>query len=371
MRSARLFLVLVVALLIAPLGCTRKNDELKVGVILPLSGDAAVYGKSLRNGIDLAYEQQKQQGLSDTILIYEDDQASATQALSAAQKLISLDKVPVIIGGAMSSTAESVLPLIKEKDVVLISPTATQASLTKSGAPFFRLWPSDNYDGAIMAQVSAKQLGLKRIAVLYVNVAYGQGIAEVFSREFEKLGGTIVAKEGYSQGQTDFRSQILKLKTLNPEALYLPGYVAEIGNILRQTREAGLKCRFLGATGLKDDNLLKIAGDAAEGAVLTYPLYDPSSSDPEISGFVRIYERKFGGTPDAFAAQGYDAMRIIGQLIRQGNRDSKSLREGLWGLRDYKGPGGAVTFEHDGEIAKPLRLLIVHNGVFANFGVSK
>lgn len=345
--------------------CTpTERQPLNVGVILPLTGDAAVYGTALKNGIELALEETKPNLPKDLKLIYEDDQASATQALSAAQKLIDLDKVPVIIGGAMSSTAESVIPLSKEKNVVLISPTATKASLTSMGAPFFRLWPSDNYDGAIMADAAINKLGIKRVAILYVNVAYGQGIAEVFKREFESRGGQIVAMEGYNQGAKDFRTQITKLKALKPDAVYLPGYVAEIGNILRQARELEFTSRFLGATGLKDDNLIKIAGDAAEGAVLTYPTYNPESTDLTITNFVRSYKSKYGDTPDAFAAQGYDAMRVLASVIGAGAKDANSIKQQLSKVKDYNGPGGKVTFDESGEVKKPLLLLTIQNGSF-------
>lgn len=340
------------------------GQAILVGAVLPLTGDAAVYGKAIKNGIGLALAQANDAQQRRIKLLYEDDAGQATQAVSAAHRLIDIDKVPVIIGGAMSSTAEATIPICDANHVVLISPTATKPSLTRMGSYFFRLWPSDDYDGKFMADAAYNKLGLRRVSILYVNLAYGVGITQVFTREFERLGGTIVSKDGYNQGTTDFRTILTRITAAHPDAIYLPGYVAEITQILKQAKELGIKTRFLGVNSMYDPKLIEIAGDAADGAVFTYPMYDTHSSDPVIAHFVASYKARYGSDPDAFAAQGYDTLRVLVKALDSGARTGNAIRLALHSIGPYDGPGGSFTFDERGDVEKPLRLLIVRNGRF-------
>jgi branched-chain amino acid transport system substrate-binding protein len=336
-------------------------------VVLPLTGDAAVYGQALKKGIDLALEQPTLKASARLQLIYEDDRGQAAQAVTAARRLIDVEKVPVILGGAMSSTAESVIPICTENKVVLLSPTATKPSLTRMGHYFFRLWPSDDYDGKIMASVAYSKLGLRRVSILYVNLAYGVGISQVFAEEFKRLGGSILTQDGYNQGTTDFRSLLTKIQAAQPDAIYLPGYVAEISNILKQARELGVKARFLGVNSLYDPKLLEIAGPAAEGAVFTYPTFDASNQQSTTSNFVQQFKAKYGIAPDAFAAQGYDAMRVLIKVVNNPNLSGDTIRKNILKLGRFEGPGGTFTFDQNGDVQKELRILVVKNGKFVPF----
>jgi branched-chain amino acid transport system substrate-binding protein len=341
-------------------------SPIRIGVVLPLTGDAAVYGKAIQNGIELAKEEVGAEKMKIE-LIYEDDQGQPAKAVSATRKVLDIDKVPAIIGGAMSSTAEAMIPVTEAAKVVLISPTATKPSLTKPGQMFFRLWPSDDYDGKIMAEAAASKLKIKRVSILYINTAYGVGITEVFQREFQRLGGTIVSSEGYPQGNTDFRIMLTKIQEQNPEAVFLPGYVAEIGALLRQAREMGLKTRFLGVNSLYDPNLVATAGEAAEGAVFSYPTFDAKSADATVSSFVRNYQAKYKSDPDAFAAQGYDSFMVLYKALTNGTASSAGIEKGLRALGEHKGPGGDFHFEQNGDVQKPLRLLTIRSGAFVAF----
>lgn len=359
------FLLLLIAFI---WGCQTQPQAIRLGASLPLTGNAAVYGQALKDGIELALEEHNASSKRKIQIVFEDDQGLPAQSIAAIQKLISIEKVPAIIGGAMSSTAEPITSICNQNQIVLLSPTATKPSLTDANPYFFRIWPSDNYDGAVMADVAYNQVGIRKIAILYVAVAYGEGITEVFKNEFQKLGGEILAIDSYAQGATDFRSQLTKLKSLKPEAIYLPGYVTEVSNILKQAQQIGLETRFLGVNSLYDPNLIKIAGTAAEGAVFTYPTYDPNSKDRSIKSFVDAFQSKFGKQPDAFAAQGYDALRLLIKAIELGGGSTgPQIREGLFKIKDYVGPGGIVNFLSNGDVEKPLRTLTVKNGQFVEF----
>lgn len=373
-RRGRLALLAVVGLAFVALVAwaltrhpTGSPDTVQIGAALPLTGDAAVYGQAIKNGMELAASQDQARAPKITI-DYEDDRGLPGSAISAVRRLIDIDHAPAIIAGAMSSTAEPVIPVADRAKVVLLSPTATKPSLTQISSYFFRLWPSDDYDGKIMAEAAYKKLGIRRVAILYINVAYGVGITQVFTRDFRELGGIVVASEGYRQGATDFRTMLAKIAAQHPDAIYLPGYVAEIGNILRQARELDIRVRFIGVNSLYDPNLIKIAGDAAEGAVFTYPTFDVASGDPTVRNFVTAFRSKFGHDPDAFAAQGYDAYRVVRLALGRASAfTGPEIRDALHLIGHYSGPGGTFEFDAHGDVAKPLRLMTVRNGHFVEF----
>lgn len=363
-------LIVTLWLVSRPTQQTQGDSIIRIGVILPLTGDAAVYGKAMRNGIELGLDEVSGEGEREIRLIYEDDQGLPTQAVSAARRLIDVEKVPAIIGGAMSSTAEAIIPICDAAQVVLLSPSATKPSLTRLGSYFLRLWPSDDYDGKVMAETAYHRLGLRRISILYVNVAYGAGITEVFEREFEKVGGSVVSKDGYNQGATDFRTFLTKVKTANPEAIYLPGYVVEVTQILKQAKELGVKATFLGVNSFYDPKLIEIAGEAAEGAVFTYPTFDPKSGDPAIARFVAGYKDRYGIEPDAFAAQGYDSFRVIKKALDELGETAVAgvlILKALHSLGPFEGSGGTFAFDERGDVEKSLRLLTVRHGQFVPF----
>ena len=360
--------LLNVAVILLIAGCQRAGkSSVEIGAILPLTGDAAIYGQELKNGIELAREEINNSGGIKGKKIevkYEDDRGQPKEGVSAIQKLISADKVPVIIGGATSSVALAIAPIAVEKKVVLLSPTATAPALSKVGKYFFLIWPSDNYDGLIMAQFAFDKLGLKKVAILYVNTEYGQGIDNVFKKEFEKRGGQILISESYELGASDFRTQLTKMKQLEPDAIYLPGYYKELAGILRQARELGVKSVFLSVNSFYDPKLLEIAGNSAEGAIFTYPTYDAKSEEPLTKKFVEVFKAKYKKEPDAFAVQGYDAMKTVADAIQAGGDSSESIRDAMAHMKDFPGVGGSITFDVNGDVRKPLRFLTVQGGQF-------
>lgn len=367
MKNIRIIIALS-AIVFAFAGCNSCNQEkatekqvVKIGVILPLTGDASVYGKALKNGIDLAFNQSS---IKDQIqLIYEDDKGTAKDGISAMNKLAE-QKVNIVIGGAMSSVASAIAPIALEKKITLLSPTATLPSLTNAGDYFFRIWPSDNYDGEIMAKYAADSLHLKNVAVLYVNLDYGVGINQVFTDKFKSYGGNIVFDDGYSQGATDFKTQLQKIKSSGAEALYLPGYYQEISNVLKQAKEQNLKIQILSVNSFNDPKLLEIAGGLAEGAIFTYPTYDNASSDPLVSDFVKKYQTAYSEKPDAFAAQGYDCFAVIESVIKLGNYDTETLRKGLSEVQNFNGVAGKFSFDKNGDVQKELSFMTVKKGKF-------
>jgi len=363
--------ILLVAMMILPFafwGCQNKQ-KIKVGVLLPLTGDIAVYGNAIKNGIDLALDESD---IKEYIrLIVEDDQGETKTATTVFNKML-LQKVDIVIGGAMSSVAATLVPIAQKEKITLLSPTATLPSLTNSGKYFFRIWPSDNYDGYIIANYASNIMRIQKAAVLYVNLDYGVGVTKVFSDEFEKKGGQIVFSEGFAQGTTDFRTQLTKIRNSNPEVLFIPGYYQEISLILRQMKDMSLNIQILGVNSFFDERLIQLAGEQAEGIIFTYPSYDSDSDDKNIQAFVKNYSSKYRNTPDAFAAHGYDCMKIIEyaiKLLKKKNETvtRETLRDEIANIRDFDGVSGKFSFDENGDVVKDMRFITVKNGKFVNY----
>jgi len=367
MKRVSVFLVAMLMMPLAFWSC-QNRQEIKVGVLLPMTGDMALYGVAINNGIKLAYEESV---IKDRIkIITEDDKGDTKTSTTIFNKLLA-DKVDVVIGGAMSSGAAAIAPIAQKEKVTLISPTATLPSLTNSGEYFFRLWPSDNYDGYIIADYSANVMQIKRVAVLYVNLDYGVGIKNVFSEEFEKVGGEVVFSEGFSQGTSDFRTQLIKIRNSNPDVLFIPGYYQEVANILKQMKDLNLNIQILGVNSFYDERLIQLAGEQAEGIIFTYPSYDVESENDYVQKFANDFFNKYGTKPDAFAAQGYDCMKVIEyaiiNLTDKGSVISReSIRNEIANIRDFDGVSGKFSFDKNGDVVKKMRFITVKNGKFVS-----
>ena len=366
-------IILLIARLQPPEAAAPIPEEPKVieiGAILQLTGDMAIFGESFKSGIDMAVSEINAAGGiqgRQVRIIYEDDAAKAKLAVSAFRKLITQDKVQAVIAGGMSSTAMPIAPIAEENKVVIISPTASAPALSQFKDYFFRIQASDNYEGRVMAEFAYKKLDAREVGIFYVNNDWGQGLAEVFKDRFTALGGEVTIRESHELGATDFRTEITKIKTVNPENLYLIGYLQEMSIILRQMRELGLKPRILSTYGFHDPKLLEMAGDITENAIFTMPTYDPESDDPTIVKFVERYKARYGKKPDMFAAHTYDCMKILAFAMRDGATTGPEISACLHKVASFPGVTGENTFDENGDVVKPLRIFTVKEGNFTPF----
>jgi branched-chain amino acid transport system substrate-binding protein len=355
MKKLYLFLCLIIILS----GCTQKKGTLNIGVILPLTGNAAIYGKDLKNGIDLAYEQSD---LKDFVnLVYEDDAGDTKTGVNAINSLANKN-IDIVIGGVMSSVASAILPIINSKKIFLLSPKATSLTLSKEDDYFFRIWPSDDYDGKIMANFLYDSLKIRKTAVFYVNLDYGVGLKGIFEKRFKELGGDIVFSEGYDNNRIDFRTSILKIKESKPEALFIPAYFKEAVLILKQLNENGCDFTIIGTSAFYEQDIKNAAAGLAEKSYFAYPLYSPESSDKLVVQFVKNFNDTYGEIPNAFSAHGYDSFKTLELAIkhlRQNNLDvtSTSIKEFFENVKSIEGVTGKFYFDENGDVVKDLRVL--------------
>jgi branched-chain amino acid transport system substrate-binding protein len=377
MRVARE--VAVAALVLAVMGCQEKkeapapaaapaaapvSDKILIGHVASMTGNEATFGASTDNGIKLAIdEQNKKGGIKGKQIALKtlDDQGKPEEAAVAATRLITQDKVNVLLGEVASSRSLAMAPIADANQVPMISPTSTNPRVTKDGdktRPYvFRVCFIDPFQGTVMAKF-ANQKKITKVAILRdVGNDYSVGLADFFAKGFQGLGGQIVSDQSYKAGDQDFKAQLTAIKGKKPEAIYVPGYYTDVALIARQARELGIKVPLMGGDGWDSSKLYEIAKGALDGSYFSnhYTDEDPS---PVIQEFVAKYKAAYGAVPDALATLGYDAAKVaFDAMERAKDLTGPSVREALEQTKGFQGVSGIITLDADHNAVKSAVVL--------------
>ena len=349
-------------------GCDRKPDTIKLGEFASLTGKEAVFGQNVNKGTRLAIEESNAAGgvLGRTLeLITEDDQSKPGESATVVKKLISRDKVVVILGEITSGRTLEAAPIAQAAKIPLISPGATNVEVTAKGNYIFRVCFIDDFQGTVMAKFARDTLQLKRVAILSsVSSAQSVGLAKYFRERFTSASTVIAAEQKYSEGEKDFRAQLTAIKAAGADGIFVPGYYAEAALICKQARDLGLTLPLLGVDGWESPDLLAIAGAAAEGCFLSTH-FSPESKAPVVVAFNERYQKRWGISANALSVLGYDAtMLAIDAIRRAGSTDGAKIRDALAATQDYPAVTGAITFDANRNPTKNAVVLTVKNGTF-------
>ncbi len=330
------------------------EGDLKIGVVLPLSGDAAVYGQDFLPGIELAVEEINAAGGVDghqIKLVVEDGKCNPEGGAAAGTKLINVDQVNFIVGGACSGETLGFAPLANEAKVVSISPSATSPDITTAGDYTFRTAPSDALAGSIAADYAYNDLKAASAAIIYETTDYGQGLEKAFAARFAELGGEVVVDEGFATGDVDFTAQALKVKNKNPEVIYVVPNTPTAGiQVIKQLRANGVLAQVLTAEVLASDDILKDNPVDLQGVVAIEPYYNQESA--KAAAFLAAYTAKQGNGPTFpfFAAGGYSDVYLLAEAITAVGYDSTAVARYLTGLKNWEGALGTISFNEMGDV---------------------
>lgn len=371
-------LVLILAAIVAFViwTATRNNADAKADITIgwmgPLTGDAAAYGTAIQNGTILALEEAGQTlpGSSRHVkILFEDDRAEVALGRTVFSFLADRIDTPLIVQAAGSSVMLANIPDAQSRHIVYISPSCSNDAIRNGGDFIFRTWPSDAYQAEYLAQVVKQRFSAQRVAVLYIDNAYGSGLAKAFKARFEAVGGSVVLFEPVQVGGTDFRAQLLRVKSAAPDATFMPVQALEAARLIRQARELRVGGRFVADAVLYSQDFLKAAGDAANGVFISNLAWNPSKSR-QAEEFARRYHERFGVEPDIYAAAGYDNTRIVFEALArtQNTSDGAAIRDALLELPTFDGVTGPLKFDGNGEVQIPYELNEVHDGQFVVIG---
>ena len=359
--------VLVAAVVIILVFWARSHKEpttVRIGAVLPLTGDAAQWGVGAQRGIQIAVDEVNAAGGihgKRVVVIFEDDQLQPRIGTQAMQKLVSIDKVPAVIGAISSSVTLAIAPIADENHVVLISPASTSHDITNAGDFIFRTIPSDIYEGGVMAKFAYNERKYHRVAILAVNAAGTKGMADAFKDTFAPLGGQVTSYELVSQGATDFRASASKVIGTRPQAIYVVGFPLETGHLIKQLVELGFTAQLLSAQPAEDPEVRKIAGSAAEGLILTTTSVDPETGSEATRAFAKDYMKRYGSLPPVFSYEAYDAARLVLQGMVERGLNGPSIRDFLYSVRNYDGVSGRFSIDRSGDVDKAIRILLIRS----------
>lgn len=364
----RVFVLFGLMAAVALFACERRgrNEINDTGAILvgyygDLTGRTSNFGQSTKNGVEMAVDEiNKGGGINGRVIriLSEDDEGRPEKAATVVTKLIDQDRVIALIGEVTSGNTLAAAPKAQASHVPMVSPAATTPAVTQVGDYIFRVCFIDPFQGAVMAKFAANTLKAKTaVIMLDFNSTYSRGLTEFFEKSFVQLGGKVVGKQSYTQGDRDYKGQLTAIRALNPDVIYVPGYYGEVGVIAKQAQQLGMKAPLLGGDGWDASQLWELGGDALNGDFISnhYSVDDPS---PAIQKFVKDYQARYGNVPDALAALGYDASKVLADALkRAGMTTGPELRDAIAATKNFQGVTGSITIDSQRNAVKPAVVL--------------
>lgn len=342
----------------------------KIGFLGPLKGSPeAPLGQGMLQGATLALEEANEQGGYHGlpfVLVTRNDQGIWGASSNEIVKLYE-EKVWAILGSIDGASSHIALRIVLKLDIPLINTGTTDPTLTETAIPWMvRCMADDRQNSYALAFYILKLKGYKRIAVLRDNNRYGRtGIIE-FGGAARRLGHPLLFELRYATGDTSFTAQLERIRQASAQAVVIWGNAEEAGLIVQQMRALGMQQAIFGADRLVSPEFIRVAGQAAEGVVATYP-YNPRRDDPRLQAFNRSYYQRFGEQPEAFAAHAYDGMTLLIKAIRSAGLNRVGIRDALTAVKTFRGVTGEITFDATHNDIGTIWMAEVRNGKFHFF----
>ena len=372
--------LVVAGSVLAPMSVSAQEatgEPLVLGVNLELTGPAAPYSVPAVEAFELYVEQVNTAGgVLDgrpLELVVLDNKTDTTEGVSLQTRLNDDPEVVATLGPNASGVVNAAKPVIESsaKPTVLPATTGDGLTLAANGeavANLFRTAYEDSYQGTAGAVYVYDTLGAQNTLLIVDNALdYSQGLADAFVTKYEELGGTVVATEAYSSGDTDFTALATKLLGYEFDAIYMPGYYTETGLLVKAFRELGLTQPVVGADGYASDTFVELAGAENTYDVHYTTHYDASLESEASVAFGEAYTEKFGKAPDTFAALGYDAISfLVDGIERAGSTDPEAISQALAETVDFEGVTGTFSINDEHNPVKPAVMVTLDNGNVVN-----
>jgi len=340
------------------IGCTKAAKEVKIGAILRLSTGASD-GLPAKRGIEIAVKEiNSSGGINGKPLkvIFEDSKDSAQASVTAFQKLISMDKVKVVIGPMMSGNVLAVAPVAEREHIAVVTPNGTSPKISAAGKYIYRGCTRIDKQAEALTKYAKEKMGVKTVAILYSNEPYGKGSNKLFTKYFADLGINVVATESFMRGDREFSAQLTKLKQQTFDLLFIPGYLQETAPAIVAARKMGIDVPSMGAFGDMAPKYIELSGKASDGHVIAGE-YDPDYDTPTNKAFKQKYMEIVNSRANEpnnimFAAITYDMTEIVARAIAARGYDPDAIRGYLDNLKDFDGATGKLSFDKNGDVIK-------------------
>lgn len=364
---------LVLALGLAA-GCgNNASSDLKIGMVYELTGNTATYGTSAANGAKLAFKEINAAGsvLGKQIqIVTADNKGEPSESTNAMTKVITQDKVVAVTGFTVSSCGIAGSSVAEGNKIPFVAAATVNPKVTVDGNTgkvknyTFRACFIDSFQGSVGAQFALNTLKAKKISILTDSSSdYSKGLTQIFKESFTKNGGQIVGEEAYLQKDQDFKPVLTKLKSQNPDVLYIPGYYEDVGKIIKQAREIGMNMPILGSDAWDSPKLAEIGGSQALNNTYFTNFYSIEDSNPVSNAFVEAYKKEYGQVPDSMAAMGYDAARLLVDAIKRANStDAAKITKALTETKDFASVSGPMYLNDTHDAVRGVVIVEMKDG---------
>jgi len=356
---------------VALAGTMAMAKEVKVGVVLPLTGPIAAFGQTSKGGLDIAYEANNKLKNGDTVkLIVLDDRGDKVEAATAVKRLLDKDGVTVILGEVASSNSMAMAPVAEKAKTPMITHASTNPRVTKGKKYVTRACFIDPFQGAVMAKYAIDSGMKTAIVVTDAKQDYSAGLSKAFKKAYEAAGGKIIKTVLLTSGDKDFNAQVSTIKQANPSIIAFTGYYPEAALMVKQARAMDVQTPFIGADGVGFPELVSIGGKAAEGFMYTDHFNEAAASTPEAKAYVDAFHAKYNKPADsmgALAADGYGMiLAAMNKCIDDGKAsdDKECINTNLRTTTGYKGITGTITIDENGNAVKSAVVNAVKDGKF-------
>lgn len=370
---------LMLATFMTGCGGDKVNDEkalpetIKIGVFEPLTGASAAGGELEKQGIDLAHKLYPNVTINGreipVELKYADNKSDRSESENAAKKLVDDFGANIVLGSWGSSASIAAGPVFKESQVPAIGTSCTSPLVTLGNEYYFRVCYTDPFQGKVMANYAFNEGNYRKIAVIQEESSeYSVTLSKIFMENFKQLTGdenSITSVGSYDTGDRDFLTQLTAIKDSDAQAIFFPGGFTESALIMKQARQLGITIPFLGGDAWETPEIIKIAGEAAEGAVYS-SAYDPAAPlTDRAEEFLGAFAKEYSADALAASALGFDAYLLaIDAIQRAGTVDGPTLRDTLAATKDFEGATGYITLDENGDAIKPAVIKTIQGGRF-------
>lgn len=328
------------------------TKPIKIGQLIPMTGEAAESGLYQKQGAELAVEQiNKAGGVNgrQLQLVQEDDKTTNPGAVAALQKLLEDKEIPAIVASIRSTQVQAMLPTINEAKLpVMIG--GTNYGLTHSGSQWvFRFRPHDGMSAKVIVKFVVEELKMKKIAVVHATDAFGNGGRDMVQAALKERNMEPVLVQGYNNGEKDFTAVISAIKKSGADTLitYMT-FSTDLGILAKQIKQQGLNLTWIGSPSITAVDGRKLAGDALFG---TYGVTDfHAEGSAKSKEFAAAYKAKYNADPDLYAVWTYDAVLVTAEAMKKSpDLKPESLRKAILGIKGFQGGEGEYNFDENGD----------------------
>ena len=382
--------------LLASLQTKLKSHQFLIAAVLPLSGKLASFANEVLSGIQLAVELNGDRAGGPSVgLLVKDVEASQASFLDDFSSMLANDRPIAVVGPLLSKNLPVMAELAERSRIPLLTPTATLPNVRRLGSYTFSTALTYQLQAKRIATYALVELGFRRFCILHPDTAYVREMARLFAQEVRQRDGEIIAIESYKEGESDAGAQLKRMKAedlkkyglavpVDPtkvggkltkldkkilytpgfDAIFIPGRLSDVGLMAAQLNFHDMKVPFLGSNGWNAPDLVRAMDQSLEGSVFVDGFF-ADSPNPNVQDFVGHYKKRFQTIPTLFAMQGYDAAIFVIDALKKGATSGEAVRDYLTAQQDLPALGGPAAFAHDGTLNRPLFLIQVKRGRFA------